>query len=534
MKKEHTIFLMFFFACHILNAQPVIYQNQVFEGSDFTEIILTEAHSGSRFVNCTFRNITLSGEAVINVDGAQDVVIERCTFENIRGGGGHGVVLQNGAGEITLDGNRFHHNVNAVSVLSADNKVVRDVRIINNWMYKNNGYAITIEKISNARVFNNTFVDNEEGHLQIEDSNIEALYFANNLFVSADIFTLQQDKAHSQKYKVKIVNDPDDDDKPVLNTGRLTSDLSGDLFIDDISKVKFVDFQHDDYHLTPTSPAVDAGVSPTIVSTDIDREPRPAGRRYDVGGDELMSASTTSLPWEEQFNDGQNFKGSVETDQMYSYGSLQVVKGKMTARGVGQAAWTSDVIALGGTSVDMSLVLSSEGELEATNSYDAVQVYVKVDGGSEQLVKEKKGNISGYYQFVKRGITGTSLQIIVHFLISDYQELYFLDGVQVKPAGTNARQAIPEKTEKVTDELLTSGWSMYPNPAQHQVEVVRGNGPLAQVHLLTVWGEVMRVPMYRSSESAVRLDLQHLSPGMYVLQAFTQDGKRYTQSLIKQ
>ena len=525
MKKEHTIFLIFFFACHILNAQPIIYQNQVFEGSDFTEIILTEAHSGSRFVNCTFRNITLSGEAVINVDGAQDVVIERCTFENIRGGGGHGVVLQNGAGEITLDGNRFHHNVNAVSVLSSDNKVVRDVRIINNWMYKNNGYAITIEKISNAGVSNNTFVDNEEGNIRVEESNIETLYFANNLFVSTGGITLFSDQYYTHKYKVKIVNDPDDDE-PATNTGN--------LFIDDISEVKFVDFQHDDYHLTPASPAVDAGVSLTSVSTDKDREPRPAGGKYDVGADELTSASTTSLPWEEQFNDGQNFKGSVETDQMYSYGSLQVVKGKMTARGVGQAAWTSDVIALGGTSVDMSLVLSSEGELEATNSYDAVQVYVKVDGGSEQLVKEKKGNISGYYQFVKRGITGTSLQIIVRFLISDYQELYFLDGVQVKPAGTNARQAIPEKTEKVTDELLTSGWSMYPNPAQHQVEVVRGNGPLAQVHLLTVWGEVMRVPMYRSSESAVRLDLQHLSPGMYVLQAFTQDGKRYTQSLIKQ
>ena len=49
---------------------------------------------------------------------------------------------------------------------------------------------------------------------------------------------------------------------------------------------RFVNPMADDYHLQPTSPAVDAGVS-TPVLIDADFEPRPLGPAPDLGGDEV-------------------------------------------------------------------------------------------------------------------------------------------------------------------------------------------------------------------------------------------------------
>ncbi len=50
----------------------------------------------------------------------------------------------------------------------------------------------------------------------------------------------------------------------------------------------FVDYEAGDYHIAPTSAAIDAGVS-SYIYIDIDDEPRPVGEGYDLGADEVQT-----------------------------------------------------------------------------------------------------------------------------------------------------------------------------------------------------------------------------------------------------
>lgn len=261
-----------------------------------------------------------------------------------------------------------------------------------------------------------------------------------------------------------------------------------------------------------------------------------------------------NLPWSEQFNNGQDYKGSLETDNMYSYGSLEVSGMKITARGVGKAAWKSEVIELNGNTVDMSLVLSSLGKLEATHSYDAVQIYCRVDGGAEKLLKEVKGNISGYYKFVARGIEGENMQIIVRFKISDYTEFYFLDGVEVNIAGSATNRVAPtaeklsldaeEMNSPITEVAPDARYAAqkadkliaYPNPTRNQLYVNFESSfeQKVQVMLMESDGEAVKAPVFMNSNEQISIDLNGLQPGIYMLQMLSEDGQTETRRIVKQ
>src|ERR687886_526280 len=49
------------------------------------------------------------------------------------------------------------------------------------------------------------------------------------------------------------------------------------------------------FHLQPTSPAIDAGTSMNVASTDFDGNTRPSGSRYDIGAYEFNSETTGKL-----------------------------------------------------------------------------------------------------------------------------------------------------------------------------------------------------------------------------------------------
>ncbi len=270
------------------------------------------------------------------------------------------------------------------------------------------------------------------------------------------------------------------------------------------------------------------------------------------GGSEAPSAPkpTSSLPWKEYFNDGQNYKGSLETNKMFSYGKLSVRGGKMTAQGTGMAAWKSEVIDLDGNTVDLSMILSSSGDLENKHNYDAVQVYSRVDGGAEKLLKEVKGKINGYYKFESKGIRGNKLQIIVRFRISDYQERYFLDGVEVTATGTGNSIETASETEEISvstsevapgvnennasqkiNKLMT-----YPNPARSELQVSfeSATDQKVQIVLMEAKGEVVKAPVVMHNNEQISIGLTDLLPGIYMLQMITEDGQVTTRRIVKQ
>lgn len=137
------------------------------------------------------------------------------------------------------------------------------------------------------------------------------------------------------------------------------------------------------------------------------------------------------LPWIEDFNaaDG-TFKGYLETERIYKNGRMNVREGKLSAQGVGQAAFVSDTIDIQGKPVDFSVVLSSAGSLESGS--DDMKVYYRLDNGSEILAGEVKGNIEGEAVISVEAIEANTLQIIVRIRNSDITEYYFIDDLQVE------------------------------------------------------------------------------------------------------
>ena len=55
----------------------------------------------------------------------------------------------------------------------------------------------------------------------------------------------------------------------------------------------FVNPSGNDYHLSSTSPAIDAGTSTDAPSTDLGGNPRPSGKGYDIGAYEYQSGTNT-------------------------------------------------------------------------------------------------------------------------------------------------------------------------------------------------------------------------------------------------
>ncbi len=244
--------------------------------------------------------------------------------------------------------------------------------------------------------------------------------------------------------------------------------------------------------------------------------------------------ASSKLPWKENFDNDQTYKGSLDKKGMYSYGRLSVVSSKMTARGVGQAAWKSEVVKLDNRTVSLSMILSSQGKMEAN---DKVRIYYKLNGGTEKLVKEVKGRINGYYKASASNIKGKTLQLVVRFTISDYQELYFLDGVEIVAKGAGKNIASKEQRKGMLVESTQHGLNCYPNPVsdQLQVSLQSDNSPQqAQVKVLDVSGRQMSVPVSMSTNEETSLNLSMLPAGVYIVQATSEDGTIQTERIIKQ
>jgi len=123
-------------------------------------------------------------------------------------------------------------------------------------------------------VFNNTFVNIKGNGIIVWGSKSDTVNrFYNNLLVN--IQKPLYDQPDSGFYI-----------PPATSIGyQIKYDIQHNLFISDINKAGFVNPSADNYHLLPTSPAVDAGIDLRSygITTDLDGQSRPYGRAFDVG-----------------------------------------------------------------------------------------------------------------------------------------------------------------------------------------------------------------------------------------------------------
>jgi hypothetical protein len=253
--------------------------------------------------NTTRFNNSGSGDhhGIYVANATVDPVIVGNVIEGNRGNGLHmnGDLSLGGNGLIT--GARVEHNVifdngqNGGSGINCDG--VQRSLIRNNLLYDNHSSGISLYKIDAAegardnRVINNTIRMAPDGRWAL---NIKNGSTGNT--VSNNI--LLHDGTYRGSINILPNSLPGFDSDDNLTTDRFSTD-DGDSVIslaqwraatgqDADSRISspselFVDEAADDYHLSATSPAVDAGVPLEAPGLDLEGNARPAGAAFDVG-----------------------------------------------------------------------------------------------------------------------------------------------------------------------------------------------------------------------------------------------------------
>jgi len=176
---------------------------------------------------------------------------------------------------------------------------VAESRIFNNLLYDNHASGISLYKIDakhgsyNTKVYNNTIINADDGRWCVNigtDSEADTVY--NNILIPF----------HSWRGSISIHDESLTDfysnynivlDRMSIDGGDSRISLSEwqgmgydthSMLADSMHHI-FVDWENGDYHLLPTSQAVDSGTSivSVFVTYDLDGVSRPYGNGYDIG-----------------------------------------------------------------------------------------------------------------------------------------------------------------------------------------------------------------------------------------------------------
>jgi parallel beta-helix repeat protein len=181
-------------------------------------------------------------------------LIEECEIFN---NSGYGVHLYNGYAGETLNGNvirgnRIHHNGVWGIIMGGGNNHAAYNNLL--WANAMGGIWVAYKKPVGTKIYNNTIVGGSAA-ISIASDSSDAI-IQNNI-----------------AYKI-------------INQGSrtvLSNNYSGDPL--------FVNLAAGNYQLRIGSPAIDAGISVSIVKTDMNGVPRPKGVKYDIGAYEYVSTT---------------------------------------------------------------------------------------------------------------------------------------------------------------------------------------------------------------------------------------------------
>lgn len=146
-----------------------------------------------------------------------------------------------------------------------------DSRVYNNVVVRSAGFIVAggtaNSTFTGYEIYNNTIIDSSEHGMNVYNVPGATHKIKNNLIV--DVNTAGGYEA-------------------IHKTGTFTIDTSGNLYLPTIASGYFADPNNDDYHLTSSSPAVDAGDDLSSVMDAVDFDDNPRDEDWDVGAFELQ------------------------------------------------------------------------------------------------------------------------------------------------------------------------------------------------------------------------------------------------------
>jgi len=231
--------------------------------------------------------------AGVAVSGTGTLIQGNIFDGNTEGGGGFGAAIGGNTASPTIDRNVFQHNSCDSQFLSGVVAFVNtsSPRITNNIFEHNPCRAIdlSLPEGTAPSVINNTIVDNDGGIYVDARVPTTAHTYRNNLVVGNivgwEVAFLNAGNAPTWDHNdlfgntTNVVGIAD----PTGTAGNISADPA------------FADATTDDYHLTPASPAVDAGSSVDAPAVDFDGTPRPSGAAADLGAYELATVAPLAV-----------------------------------------------------------------------------------------------------------------------------------------------------------------------------------------------------------------------------------------------
>ena len=248
--------------------RPVIRGNAVFEnfgsGIQINADVLAGGGDGVISNAVVEKNVLRAngagGGASINLDGVQDSDIRNNVIDGARASG-VALFRQNGA------------------TGSMNNRIVNNTIVVDNSLNTANGrWGVTISGGSTGNTLrNNVIFSTQSFRGAIELAEDSRAGFVSDYNAVEDRFSVDGGNSATGLSGWQTATGQD------LHSVRLA----------DVAALNglFVDRAAGNYHLAPTSAAIDRGTATGAPTTDYEGQPRPSGAGYDIGADELASAA---------------------------------------------------------------------------------------------------------------------------------------------------------------------------------------------------------------------------------------------------
>ena len=207
----------------------------------------------------------------------------------VSGTTGYGIHVYEEAGgsirNVLIENNTVTGSEQRAGIIVAGPVPISGITIWNNLVVGNAGYGIVVRSGEGISILNNTVVENGSGAIIFNNPGANpasSVAIQNNILGrSGEGYHIRADFLPSGL----TVGTNLYWSGPIRFTGGITD--PGALVADP----QFMNAAAGDYHLSPSSDAVDAGLTLPSVTADFEGTPRPQGSGYDIGADELIPDS---------------------------------------------------------------------------------------------------------------------------------------------------------------------------------------------------------------------------------------------------